>query len=90
HGTVLGNITVAEKAELKASSQVTGDLTASRIVIEEGAMFVGKSEVTPNKNSKPAASLSGSGASGNQPSANRPDASKSEPAKDASKEPAKA
>ncbi len=54
HGTVLGNITVAEKAELKASSQLTGDLTAARIVIEEGATFVGKSEVTPNKNSKPA------------------------------------
>ncbi len=51
HGTVLGNITVTEKAELKASSQLTGDLTASRIVIEEGATFVGKSEVTPNKNS---------------------------------------
>ncbi len=51
HGTVLGNITVSEKAELKASAQLTGDLTASRIVIEEGASFTGKSEVTPNKNS---------------------------------------
>jgi cytoskeletal protein CcmA (bactofilin family) len=57
HGTVLGNITVSEKAELKASAQLTGDLTASRIVIEEGASFTGKSEVTPNKNSsRPAAS----------------------------------
>ncbi len=49
HGTVLGNITVTERAELKASSQLTGDLTASRIVIEEGATFIGKSEVTPNR-----------------------------------------
>jgi cytoskeletal protein CcmA (bactofilin family) len=49
HGTVLGNITVTERAELKSSSQLTGDLTAARIVIEEGATFIGKSEVTPNR-----------------------------------------
>jgi cytoskeletal protein CcmA (bactofilin family) len=49
HGTVFGNITVGEKAELKASSQLTGDLKATRIIIEEGAAFIGKSEVTPNK-----------------------------------------
>lgn len=49
HGTVAGNITVAERCELKASSQLTGDLKAMRITIEEGATFIGKSEVTPNK-----------------------------------------
>lgn len=49
HGTVFGNITVTEKAELKSSSQLTGDLKATRIIIEEGATFIGKSEVTPNK-----------------------------------------
>lgn len=49
HGTVFGNITVTERAELKASSQLTGDLKATRIIIEEGATFIGKSEVTPNK-----------------------------------------
>ncbi len=49
HGTVFGNITVTEKAELKSSSQLTGDLKATRIIIEEGASFIGKSEVTPNK-----------------------------------------
>lgn len=49
HGSVTGNITVSEKCELKASSQLTGDLKAMRILIEEGAAFVGKSEVTPNK-----------------------------------------
>ncbi|MGH8048116.1 MAG: bactofilin family protein, partial [Chthoniobacterales bacterium] len=46
HGTVFGNITVTEKAELKSSSQLTGDLKATRIIIEEGATFIGKSEVT--------------------------------------------
>lgn len=56
HGTVFGNITVTEKAELKSSSQLTGDLKATRIIIEEGATFIGKSEVTPNKSAlKPAA-----------------------------------
>lgn len=57
HGTVSGNITVTEKCELKASSQLTGDLKATRITIEEGAAFTGKSEVTPNKavrNDRPA------------------------------------
>ena len=49
HGTVEGNITVTERCELKASSQLTGDLKAMRIIIEEGATFIGKSEVTPNK-----------------------------------------
>lgn len=49
HGSVTGNITVSERAELKASSQLTGDLTAQRIIIEEGATFVGKSEVTPGR-----------------------------------------
>ena len=53
HGNINGNITVAERCELKASSQLSGDLTAQRIIIEEGAMFVGKSEVTPNRQTKP-------------------------------------
>lgn len=47
HGTVNGNICVSERCELKASSQLNGDLTAQRIMIEEGATFVGKSEVIP-------------------------------------------
>ena len=49
HGNVHGNITVSERCELKASSQLTGDLKAMRIIIEEGATFIGKSEVTSAK-----------------------------------------
>lgn len=48
-GKVNGNITVEERCELKGRSQLIGDLKAARLVIEEGATFVGKSEVTPNK-----------------------------------------
>jgi len=49
YGRVHGNITVDERCELKANAQLHGDLKAARLVIEEGATFVGKSEVTPNK-----------------------------------------
>ena len=47
YGTVTGNMDVAERCELKSTSQLNGDLKAMRIVIEEGAIFVGNSEVTP-------------------------------------------
>ncbi|MHA3770020.1 bactofilin family protein [Verrucomicrobiota bacterium sgz303538] len=49
HGKVHGNITVEERCELKARAVLHGDLKASRLVIEDGATFVGKSEVTPNR-----------------------------------------
>jgi cytoskeletal protein CcmA (bactofilin family) len=49
-GKVQGNITVNERCELRSRSALIGDLKASRLIIEEGATFVGKSEVTPNKN----------------------------------------
>ena len=48
-GRVQGNITVGERAELKARAHLIGDLKAARLVIEEGATFVGKSEVTSGK-----------------------------------------
>jgi cytoskeletal protein CcmA (bactofilin family) len=48
-GKVHGNITVEERCELKARASLFGDLKATRLIIEEGATFVGKSEVTPNK-----------------------------------------
>ena len=49
YGRVTGNITVEDRCELKAHAQLHGDLKAARLAIEEGATFVGKSEVTPNK-----------------------------------------
>ena len=48
-GKVHGNITVEERCELKTRAQLIGDLKAARLMIEDGATFVGKSEVTPNK-----------------------------------------
>lgn len=49
YGKVHGNITVDERCELKTNAVLMGDLKAARLTIEEGATFVGKSEVTPNK-----------------------------------------
>jgi cytoskeletal protein CcmA (bactofilin family) len=56
-GKVQGNITVAERCELKAKCTLQGDLKAARLVIEEGATFIGKSEVTSG--TSPAKSVTG-------------------------------
>lgn len=50
HGTVNGNVTVQERCELKSNAELLGDLKAMRIIIEEGATFIGHSEVTPSQN----------------------------------------
>ena len=42
-GKVHGNIT-AERCELKSMSALEGDLKAARLVIEEGATFIGSSQ----------------------------------------------
>jgi cytoskeletal protein CcmA (bactofilin family) len=46
YGKVHGNIVVAERCELKSKAVLQGDLKAVRLIIEEGATFIGKSEVT--------------------------------------------
>ncbi len=48
-GKVNGNVTAREKIEIKAKTELFGDVRAARLVIEEGVTFVGKSEVNPNK-----------------------------------------
>src|SRR5437899_2765785 len=57
YGKVHGNITVAERCELKSKCVLQGDLKAARLTIEEGATFIGKSEVTsgsiPTKSAPP-------------------------------------
>jgi cytoskeletal protein CcmA (bactofilin family) len=46
YGKVHGNITVGERCELKSKCVLQGDLKAARLIIEEGATFVGTSENT--------------------------------------------
>ena len=52
-GKVQGNITVSERCELKSKCTLQGDLKAARLIIEEGATFIGKSEVSSGMSVKP-------------------------------------
>ena len=52
-GNVQANVTVEDRCELKAGSVLTGDLKSARLIIEDGATFIGKSEVTPKGFKKP-------------------------------------
>ena len=54
-GKIKGNINAKEKIDIKAKTELFGDIRAAKLVIEEGVTFVGKTEVNPNKVS-PAAS----------------------------------
>lgn len=49
NGTVNGNISASERCELKASSQLIGDVMAPIIIVDAGATFIGKSKVTSTK-----------------------------------------
>jgi cytoskeletal protein CcmA (bactofilin family) len=48
-GKITGNIVAKDKIELKAKTEMFGDVRAAKLVIEEGVTFVGKTEVNPNK-----------------------------------------
>ena len=48
-GKINGNISAKEKVEIKARTELFGDIRAAKLVIEEGTTFVGKIEVNPNK-----------------------------------------
>lgn len=48
-GKITGNLIAKDKVELKAKTELFGDIRASKLVIEEGVTYVGKTEVNPNK-----------------------------------------
>src|SRR5687768_12230533 len=48
-GKVNGNIVAKDKIEIKAKAEIFGDIRASKLAVEEGVTFVGKTEVNPNK-----------------------------------------
>ena len=50
HATVKGNVTVSGKCDLKSSAVLVGDLTTSRLVMGDGATFIGKADIRPTKN----------------------------------------
>jgi cytoskeletal protein CcmA (bactofilin family) len=48
-GKITGNISAKERIEIKAKAELFGDIRATKLVIEEGVTYVGKTEVNPNK-----------------------------------------
>jgi cytoskeletal protein CcmA (bactofilin family) len=48
-GKINGNVTAKEKIDIKAKTELFGDIRSAKLVIEEGVTFVGKTEVNPNK-----------------------------------------
>jgi cytoskeletal protein CcmA (bactofilin family) len=50
-GKISGNVSAKDKIEIKSKGELFGDIRAPKLVIEEGATFVGKCEVNPNKSS---------------------------------------
>jgi cytoskeletal protein CcmA (bactofilin family) len=47
-GKVKGNVTATDRVTLEATSNVFGDLNATKLVVNEGATFVGKVNVGPD------------------------------------------
>ncbi len=45
HGKVSGNVVVDDLVELAKNSELIGDITASRLIVHEGAIFIGRSAV---------------------------------------------
>src|ERR1039457_3322618 len=60
-GKVNGNVTAREKIEIKAKTELFGDIRSPKLVIEEGVPFVSKREVNPNKVSPTAPPLPSGG-----------------------------
>jgi cytoskeletal protein CcmA (bactofilin family) len=48
-GKINGNVTAKEKIDIKTKTELFGDVRAARLVMEEGVIFVGQTEVNPNK-----------------------------------------
>jgi cytoskeletal protein CcmA (bactofilin family) len=48
-GKITGNITAKDKIDIKSKAELFGDIRSTKLTIEEGVTFVGKTEVNPNK-----------------------------------------
>ncbi len=59
-GKIEGNVTVAERCELKSNAVMVGDIAAGTLAIEEGATFMGQSLV--GKRAEAAAKANAAGA----------------------------
>lgn len=48
-GKVHGNITAEDLIELRSTAEMHGDITAAKLKIDEGVIFVGKTDVQPKE-----------------------------------------
>jgi cytoskeletal protein CcmA (bactofilin family) len=66
HGRVEGNVSAQERVELKKSCTLIGDVSTSRIVIEDGAFFKGAIDIKEGQNraEKKSSASAGTSASG--------------------------
>jgi cytoskeletal protein CcmA (bactofilin family) len=78
YGKVHGNITAVDRVELKSTAEVVGDIKSKTLVMEAGAIFVGKSTIGTPSGSAPAAPAPYISAPTPEPAA-EPEASEEEP-----------
>ena len=52
-GKINGNVTARERIEIKAKTELFGDIRSAKLAIEEGVTFEGKTEVNPSKVAPP-------------------------------------
>ncbi len=55
-GRLIGNLSAQDRVELRATGQMHGDLKAAKLLVVEGATFVGRCEVGPGVKSDAATS----------------------------------
>ena len=48
-GKVNGNITATDRVELRSTARMLGDIKASKLLVEEGVVFVGRCEVSSDR-----------------------------------------
>jgi cytoskeletal protein CcmA (bactofilin family) len=48
-GKIKGNVVANDKIEIKANTELFGDIRASKLAMEEGVTFVGRTEINPKK-----------------------------------------
>ena len=48
-GKIHGNIIARERVEVRAATELVGDVRAGKLVMDEGVSFLGKAEVSPQK-----------------------------------------
>lgn len=53
-GDVKGNLVAGDRVELRKSARLKGDITASKLLVAEGAAFVGHCSIGPDAQKAPA------------------------------------